>query len=245
MVPLPYGDLPRPAGSRLCETPYHRQVLRDLRSAIHAGNSIAFPGVVGSGTTLLLRQLEADLVAETLVTVPKSIAVSKDRGSLTTFITDLFYDFSPEKDPSIPAPSEHRERALRNLVRRTQRPRRAVRGRRLRPPPHEALGAETPARGAAGVDGRRWAGTIAALHPDRSRCRSTACYVRSVDALSCYLMLKHVTGRHARSCRLKRHEPPSSALLSRAAHPLSVRPCDSDACHVMSRDVTWAARMRF
>ena len=104
------------------DTPYHRQFLRDLRAAIHAGKLIAFTGLVGSGKTLLLRQLQADLVAEKRVTVSKSLAVDKDRASLTTLITALFYDLSPEKDPRIPAQSEHRERALRDLVRKTKRP---------------------------------------------------------------------------------------------------------------------------
>jgi len=104
------------------DTPYHRQFLRDLRAAIHAGKLIAFTGLVGSGKTLLLRQLQADLVAEKRVTVSKSLAVDKDRASLTTLITALFYDLSLEKDPRIPAQSEHRERALRDLVRKSKRP---------------------------------------------------------------------------------------------------------------------------
>ena len=104
------------------ETPYHRQFLRDLRAAIHAGKLIAFTGLVGSGKTLLLRQLQADLVAEKRVTVSKLLAVDKDRASLTTLITALFYDLSPEKDLRIPAQSEHRGRALRDPVRKSKRP---------------------------------------------------------------------------------------------------------------------------
>jgi type II secretory pathway predicted ATPase ExeA len=104
------------------ETPYHRQFLRDLRAAVHAGKLIAFTGLVGSGKTLLLRQLQAELAAEKRVAVSKSLAVDKDRASLTTLITALFYDLSPEKEPRIPAQSEHRERALRELVRKSKRP---------------------------------------------------------------------------------------------------------------------------
>ena len=117
-----FGFTRDPQAAGFYETPYHRQFLRDLRSAIHAGKLIAFTGLVGSGKTLLLRQLQADLVAEKRVTVSKSLAVDKDRASLTTLITALFYDLSPEKDPRIPAQSEHRERALRDLVRKTKRP---------------------------------------------------------------------------------------------------------------------------
>ena len=105
------------------ETSYHKQFLKDLRAAVHAGKLIAFTGLVGSGKTLLLRQLQADLAAEKRVTVSKSLAVDKDRASLTTLITALFYDLSPDKDaPRIPVQSEHRERALRELVRKSKRP---------------------------------------------------------------------------------------------------------------------------
>ena len=67
--------------------------------------------------------MQADLAAEKRVTVSKSLAVDKDRASLTTLITALFYDLSPDKDaPRIPVQSEHRERALRELVRKSKRP---------------------------------------------------------------------------------------------------------------------------
>lgn len=56
-------------GAGYHETPYHRQVLQNLRGAIHAGRLIAFTGLVGSGKTLLLRQLRDILVAEKRVTV--------------------------------------------------------------------------------------------------------------------------------------------------------------------------------
>jgi type II secretory pathway predicted ATPase ExeA len=117
-----FGFARDPQAAGFYETPYHRQFLRDLRSAIHVGKLIAFTGLVGSGKTLLLRQLQAHLVAEKRVTVSKSLAVDKDRASLTTLITALFYDLSPEKDPRIPTQSEHRERALRDLVRKSKRP---------------------------------------------------------------------------------------------------------------------------
>jgi type II secretory pathway predicted ATPase ExeA len=109
-------------GAGYYETPYHRQALQNLRGAIHAGRLIAFTGLVGSGKTLLLRQLRDVLVAEKRVTVSKSLAVDKERTSLTTLITALFYDLSPEKEPRIPAQSEYRERALRELVRKSKKP---------------------------------------------------------------------------------------------------------------------------
>ena len=109
-------------GAGYHETPYHRQVLQNLRGAIHAGRLIAFTGLVGSGKTLLLRQLRDILVAEKRVTVSKSLAVDKERSSLATLITALFYDLSPDKEPKIPTQSEFRERALRELVRKSKKP---------------------------------------------------------------------------------------------------------------------------
>ena len=89
-------------GAGYYETPYHRQVLQGLHGAIHAGRLIAFTGLVGSSKTLLLRQLRDILVAEKRVTVSKSLAVDKERSSLVTLITALFYDLSPEKEPKTP-----------------------------------------------------------------------------------------------------------------------------------------------
>jgi type II secretory pathway predicted ATPase ExeA len=109
-------------GAGYYETPYHRQVLQGLHGAIHAGRLIAFTGLVGSGKTLLLRQLRDILVAEKRVTVSRSLAVDKERSSLATLITALFYDLSPEKEPKIPTQSEYRERALRELVRKSKKP---------------------------------------------------------------------------------------------------------------------------
>ena len=104
------------------EMPHHRQFVCGLRVAIHAGKLIALTGLVGSGKTLLLRQIQDELTAEKRVTVSKSLAVDKERASLTTPITALFYDLSPGKEPRIPGQNEHRERALRELVRKSKRP---------------------------------------------------------------------------------------------------------------------------
>ena len=83
------------------ETPCHRQFLKNLLGAVYAGRLIAFTGLVGSGKTLLLHQLQDALLAEKRVTVSKSLAVDKERASLTTLITALFYDLSPDKEPKI------------------------------------------------------------------------------------------------------------------------------------------------
>ena len=55
--------------------------------------------IVGSGKTMLLRCLQAELDREGKVLVSKSLSVDKDRATLTTFIVALFYDLSPDKEP--------------------------------------------------------------------------------------------------------------------------------------------------
>jgi type II secretory pathway predicted ATPase ExeA len=104
------------------ETPHHRQLAKDLRTAIHLGRLVAFTGIVGAGKTLLLRQVESELIGENKVTVSKSLSVDKDRATLPTLIAALFYDLSPDKDPRIPTQGEKRERELRDLVRKGKKP---------------------------------------------------------------------------------------------------------------------------
>jgi hypothetical protein len=63
-------------------------------------------------------RFEAALKEEGRFTVARSLSVDKERTTLTTLITALFYDLSSEKAPRIPTQGEERERALRELVRR-------------------------------------------------------------------------------------------------------------------------------
>ena len=67
-----------------------RHRLAPLPARHHASTLAAFTGRVGLVQTLLLRQLQAGLVAEKRVAVSKSLAVDKDPVSLTILITNLF-----------------------------------------------------------------------------------------------------------------------------------------------------------
>ena len=104
------------------ETEQHRQLMKAIRPALLSGKLVAVTGPVGSGKTLFLRRFETALAQEGRFIVSRSLSVEKDRTTLTTLITALFYDLSGEKTPKIPSQGEERERALRELVRRGRKP---------------------------------------------------------------------------------------------------------------------------
>ena len=74
------------------ETDYHRQITKDIRAAIYDGRLIVVTGIVGSGKTVLRQRLQAELVKEGRVIVAESLAVDKERATLHSLITALFYD---------------------------------------------------------------------------------------------------------------------------------------------------------
>jgi len=104
------------------ETDHHKQLIKDIRGAIVEGRLIAVCGVVGSGKTVTMRRLQQLLAEEKRVIVSKSLAVEKHSIKLSTLITALFYDLSPDKQVRIPTQGEKRERELRELVKKHKRP---------------------------------------------------------------------------------------------------------------------------
>jgi len=104
------------------ETENHKQILKELKSAIRLGKLIALSGLVGSGKTTLIRLLQKDLLKEKDVFVSKSLSVDKDRIKLNTLITALFYDLATEKDFKMPTQPEKRERKLCELMRKCRKP---------------------------------------------------------------------------------------------------------------------------
>ena len=104
------------------ETDHHKQLLKDIRGAIMEGRLIAVCGVVGSGKTVTMRRLQQLLAEEKRVIVSKSLAVEKHSIKLSTLITALFYDLSPDKQVRIPTQGEKRERELRELLKKHKRP---------------------------------------------------------------------------------------------------------------------------
>jgi len=109
-------------GAGYFETDHHRQLAKDIRSAIYMGRLIAVTGIVGSGKTLMRQRLQADLAKEGRVIVAESLSVDKERATLHTLISALFYDLTHEKDLKIPTQGERRERELQALVRKGRKP---------------------------------------------------------------------------------------------------------------------------
>jgi type II secretory pathway predicted ATPase ExeA len=103
-------------------TEHHGKVIKQMKAAIQAGRLVALSGLVGAGKTVLVRQLQDELTREGKVLVAKSLSVDKERVSLQTLMTALFFDLSPEEDPRIPSQGERRERELRNLIRKAKKP---------------------------------------------------------------------------------------------------------------------------
>lgn len=98
------------------ETEHQKELLEELKSAIRQGGLIVLSGIVGCGKTTLLQKLQADVEKNKNMLVSRSLAVDKDRVTLTTLMTALFYDLATEKDFKIPTQTEKRERRLIALI---------------------------------------------------------------------------------------------------------------------------------
>ncbi|WP_013325777.1 ExeA family protein [Gloeothece verrucosa] len=104
------------------ETVHQQQLFKEIKAAIASGRLVALTGVVGCGKTVTLRRLQAALIKEGKILVSKSLSVDKNRATLTTLISALFYDLSADKTVKIPSQGEKRERELRELIRKGKKP---------------------------------------------------------------------------------------------------------------------------
>ena len=104
------------------ETEHSEQIVRELKLEIKASKLLALSGIIGSGKSTMLRRTQEALAQDKEVLVSKSLSVEKGQISLATLIMALFYDLAIEKDFKIPTQPERRERALRDLIRKRQRP---------------------------------------------------------------------------------------------------------------------------
>ena len=105
------------------ETIAQKQLLKDLKAAAQSGTLVALTGIIGCGKTTTLRRLFAILVKENKVVVSKSLSVDKNRATLATLISALFYDLSTDdKEIKISGLGEKRERELRDLIKKGKKP---------------------------------------------------------------------------------------------------------------------------
>lgn len=103
-------------------TAHHRDLLQEVKQAIYTGGLIVLSGVIGTGKTAALAQLEQTLLEEDRIVVSTSVAVEKNRVALGTLITALFCDLSTDKEVNIPKSGELRDRALIALVKKQKKP---------------------------------------------------------------------------------------------------------------------------
>src|SRR5215475_12998595 len=104
------------------DTEHHRQLLTDLKAAIHEGGIVALTGVVGSGKTLLLWRIQDQLRHEGQIEVAESLVFDVPRVTLSTLKLALYYDLATDKDGDLPTKAEKSERALMRVMRRCAKP---------------------------------------------------------------------------------------------------------------------------
>jgi type II secretory pathway predicted ATPase ExeA len=104
------------------ETDHHRQLLKDLKVAIHEGGIIALTGILGSGKTVFLGRLQEHLRQEGQIEVAESLTFDVPRVNLDTLKLALYYDLATDKDGDLPSKTEKSERALMKVMRRCQKP---------------------------------------------------------------------------------------------------------------------------
>lgn len=104
------------------ETESITALLRELKSAIHAGGLVAVAGLSGSGKTVSLWRLQDTMAREGKIILSRSLWVEKERVSLASLINALFFDLSPKKDVQIPSQGERRERGLQELIKQGKKP---------------------------------------------------------------------------------------------------------------------------
>jgi type II secretory pathway predicted ATPase ExeA len=103
-------------------TPHNEKIFDALKVAIQQGQLVVLSGIVGCGKSKLLRRIKDDLQRENKMLVSKSMALVKDRVTVDTLVAAMFYDLSTERDVSIPAQAEKRERKLVELISKRKKP---------------------------------------------------------------------------------------------------------------------------
>lgn len=104
------------------ETEHHRQLLKELKSAIKQGQMIAFCGIVGCGKSTTVKAIKQELAKDKEILVSNSLSVEKAKVNLGTLMLAMFYDLITEKDFKVPTQPERRERALQALIKKRQKP---------------------------------------------------------------------------------------------------------------------------
>jgi type II secretory pathway predicted ATPase ExeA len=108
--------------SAFFETEHARHMFRELKLAIKLGKLVVLSGIGGCGKTTMLRRIQESIEQEKEILVSKALSVEKSQIHLGGLIVALFADLATDKDVKIPTQPERRERALRDLVKKRQKP---------------------------------------------------------------------------------------------------------------------------
>jgi type II secretory pathway predicted ATPase ExeA len=104
------------------ETAHHRQLLKDLKAAIHEGGIVAFTGVVGSGNTVLLWRIPDQLRPEGPIEVSESWVCDVPRLTLNTLQLARYDALATDQDGDLTGQPEKSARALLTVMQRCQKP---------------------------------------------------------------------------------------------------------------------------
>lgn len=113
-----YGILKDFSRAGFFETDHHKTLFRQLQYSINDGTLIALTGLIGSGKTTMLRRLQERLEEKKGIIVSKALDIEKEKTTIPTLITALFYDLSGDLNYQIPKLREKRERELQQLMRK-------------------------------------------------------------------------------------------------------------------------------
>ena len=81
------------------ETEQHRQILRELKSAVQQGKFVTMSGIVGCGKTTTLHRLQEQLETEGEILVARSLSVDKEGVTLAALLVALFADLAGKPSP--------------------------------------------------------------------------------------------------------------------------------------------------
>lgn len=104
------------------ETEGIKKHIANIKYASQIGGIIALTGMVGTGKTTLLWQIQQQLRDEKEVIVCRSLSTDKKRVNISTLYTALFFDLVKDKNFKIPNQAEQRERKLLELVKKQDKP---------------------------------------------------------------------------------------------------------------------------
>ena len=104
------------------ETEHYKKVLSELRNLIKLGKMVTLSGIVGSGKSTIFEEVQRVLIQEKDFVVVNAYSVEKHKVNLVTLMTAIFSELATNNKEKIPTQAEKRERKLRELIARKQKP---------------------------------------------------------------------------------------------------------------------------